>query len=79
MIGEFFSVNPIGRLKGLTSNLAKGSAGLLLTPLMSWGNMRHSQGHLFLCRYIYLISTGVCNFDEAKLSGVFADSLPDAL
>ena len=35
------------------------------------------QDHLSV--YMYLISTGVCNFDEAKLSGVFADSLPDAL
>ena len=33
-------------------------------------SMRHSQDH-------HSISTGVCDFDEAKLSGVFADSLPE--
>ena len=38
MLEEFFSVNPLGRLKGLASKLeAIGSAGLLSTPLMSWG------------------------------------------
>ena len=38
MLGELFSVNPIGHLKGLTSQLEViGSAGLLLTPLMSQG------------------------------------------
>ena len=33
-------------------------------------SMRHSQDH-------HSISTGVCDFDEAKLSGVIADSLPE--